>query len=68
MVIYQITNAVGKFLDDDSGSTSEETRRDAEYQHETAVGHVRRPPYVEAVNPSVDFVFGFTHCLTFFGR
>ena len=29
MVIHQIADAVGQFLDDDSGSTSEETRRDA---------------------------------------
>ena len=64
----QIANAVCQFLDDDSGGTSQETRWDAEYQHETTVGHVRRTPCIEAVNPSVDFVFGFTHNLTFFGR
>ena len=54
MVIYQVADAMRQLLDDDGGSTSEEARRDAEYQHETTVTHVRRPPCVEAVNPSVE--------------
>ena len=53
----QIADAMCQFLDDDSGGTGQETRRDAEYQHETTVGHVCRPPFVELVNPPVDFVF-----------
>ena len=35
------------------GSSRQKSRRDAEYQHETTVGHVRRSPRVEAVNPLV---------------
>ena len=57
----QIADTVGQLLDDDSSGTGQESRRDAEYQHETTVGHVRCAPCVEAINPSVDFVFGFTH-------
>ena len=53
----QVADAMRQFLDDDCGGTRTKTRRDAEYQHETAVGHVCRPPFVELVNPSVDFVF-----------
>ena len=56
MVIHQIADTVGQLLDDDSSRTSEETCWDAEYQHETTVGHVRRTPCVEAVNPSVELV------------
>ena len=61
LVIHQIANAVGQLLDNDSSGTGKKTRRDADNQHETAVGHVRRPPYVEAVNPSVDSILEFTH-------
>lgn len=57
----QVADAVGQLLDDNSGGTSEESRRDAEYQHETTVTHVRRTPCVEAVNPSIDFILEFTH-------
>ena len=64
----QVADTVGQLLDDDSSCTSKETRWNAEQNHETAVGHVRRPPCVEAVNPSVDFIFGFTHGCSFFGR
>ena len=64
----QVADTVGQLLDNDSSCTCKETRGDAEQNHETAVGHVRRPPCVEAVNPSVDFIFGFTHGCSFFGR
>jgi hypothetical protein len=45
-----------QLLDDDGGGTGEESRRDAEQNHETAVGHVGHTPRVELVNPSVDFI------------
>ena len=64
----QIADAMGQLLDDDSSRTSEETRWNAKQNHKTAVGHMRRPPSVEAINPSVDFIFGFTHVCFFFGR
>ena len=54
----QVANAMGQLLDDDCRSTCHKTRRDAEYQHETTVGHVCRAPSVEAINPSVDSIFG----------
>ena len=53
----QFTDAVGQFLDDDSSCSGKETRRDAEQNHETTVGHVRCPPCVELVNPSVKLIF-----------
>ena len=52
----QVADAMRQFLDDDCGGTSAKTRRDAEYQHETAVGHVSRAPRIEAVNPFVELV------------
>ena len=48
---------MSQFLDNDSCGTCQETRRDAEQNHETAVGHVGRTPCVELVNPSVELVF-----------
>ena len=53
----QIADAMRQLLDDDSGSTRKESRRDAEYQHETTVRHVGQAPLVEAVNPSIKLVF-----------
>ena len=53
----QIADAMRQFLDDDGCRTCEKTRRNAEYQHETAVGHVSRAPRVEAINPFVELVF-----------
>ena len=56
MVIHQVADTMGKLLDNDGGRTGEETSRYAEYQHKTTVGHVRRTPIIEAVNPSVELV------------
>ena len=53
----QVADTVSQLFNDNSGRTGEESRRDAEYQHKPTVGHVRRPPCVEAVNPSVELVF-----------
>ena len=57
----QVANAVRHFLDDYGGGTSKESRRNAEYQHKTTIRHMRGAPCIKAVNPSVDFVFDFTH-------
>ena len=52
----QVADTVGQLLDDHSGRPRQESRRNAEYQHETAVGHVSRAPRIEAVNPFVELV------------
>ena len=53
----QFADAMCQLLDNDGSCTRKETRRDAEQNHETAVGHVGRTPCVELVYPSVELVF-----------
>ena len=49
----QVADAMRQLFYDYSSGSRQKSRRDAEYQHETAVGHVCRSPRIEAVNPLV---------------
>jgi hypothetical protein len=62
----KVADEMRQLLDDDGGCACEETRRDAEYQHETTVAQMRRTPRVEAVDPSFDLVFDFAHGFALF--
>ena len=53
---YQIADAVRRFLDDDGGQTSQETRGHTEQQHELLVGQMGCPPFIQTLDPIAELL------------